>query len=67
PTSREVFVTIATASDDNSSIAVYDPSPTSTEGRLCLDCGCTKLYINWDSAGTARYIVNASCWLLGIS
>jgi hypothetical protein len=66
PARREVFVTIATASDGNSSIAVYDPSSTSTEGRLCLDCGFTKLYINWDSAGTARYIVNASCWLLGI-
>jgi hypothetical protein len=64
--SREVFVTIATATDGNSSIAVYDPSSTSTEGRLCLDCGFTKLYINWDSAGAARYIVNASCWLLGI-
>jgi hypothetical protein len=66
PASRTVVVTIATASDDNSSIAVYDPPPTSKEGRLCLDCGFTKLYINWDSAGTARYIVNASCWLLGI-
>jgi hypothetical protein len=66
PASRTIFVTIATASDGNSSIAVYDPPSTSTEGRLCLDCGFTKLYINWDSAGTARYIVNASCWLLGI-
>jgi hypothetical protein len=66
PASREVFITIATASDGNSSIAVYDPSSTSTDGRLCLDCGFTKLYINWDSAGTARYIANASCSLLGI-
>ena len=66
PASREVFVTIATASDNNSSIAVYDPPSTSTEGRLCLDCGFTKLYCNWDTPGTARYIVNASCWLLGI-
>jgi hypothetical protein len=64
--SRKVFMTIATATDGNSSIAVYDPPLTSTEGRLCLDCGFTKLYINWDSAGTARYIVNASCWLLGV-
>lgn len=64
--SREVFVTIATATDGNSSIAVYEPPSTSTDGRLCLDCGFTKLYINMDSAGTARYIVNASCWLLGI-
>ena len=66
PTSREVFITIATATDDNSTIAVYDPPSTSTEGRLCLDCGFTKLYCNWDSAGTARYIVNTSCWLLRI-
>lgn len=64
--SREVFTTIATASDGNSSIAVYDPPATSKDGRLCLDCGFTKLYINWDTAGTARYIVNTTCWLLGI-
>ncbi|UJR07113.1 hypothetical protein I4U23_011401 [Adineta vaga] len=66
--SRKVFVPIATATDGETSIAIYDPpsSSTSNEGRLCLDCGFTKLYINWDSAGTARYIVNASCWLLRI-
>ncbi|CAF4238022.1 unnamed protein product [Rotaria sp. Silwood2] len=66
PASRTKFTIIATATDGNSSIAVYDPQTTSTEGRLCLDCGFTKLYRKWDSAGTARYIVNASCWLLGI-
>jgi hypothetical protein len=65
-TSRTIFTTIATATDGNSCIAVYDPPATSKEGRLCLDCGFTKLYCNWDAAGTARYIVNASCWLLGI-
>lgn len=66
PASRTTFVTIATATDGNSSIAVYDPPSTLTEGRLCLDCGFTKLFYNWDDAGTARYIVNVSCWLLGI-
>jgi hypothetical protein len=66
PASCKVFVTIATATDGNTSIAVHDPPSTATEGRLCLDCGFTKLYCNWDAAGTARYIVNASCWLLGI-
>ncbi|CAF1687034.1 unnamed protein product, partial [Adineta ricciae] len=66
--SRKTFVPIATASDGNTCIAVYDPpaSSTSSEGRICLDCGFTKLYCNWDAAGTARYIVNASCWLLRI-
>ncbi|CAF3182975.1 unnamed protein product [Rotaria sp. Silwood2] len=66
PASRTKFTIIATATDGNSSIVVYDPPATSTEGRLCLDCDFTKLYRKWDSAGTARYIVNASCWLLGI-
>ena len=66
PASSKKFVNIATATDNNPSIAVYDPLPTLGEGRLCLDCGFTKLYINWDSAGTARYIVNTSCWLLRI-
>ncbi|CAF1091776.1 unnamed protein product [Adineta steineri] len=64
--SREIFIPIATASDGNTSIATYDPPSTSTEGRLCLDCGFTKLYANWESAGAARYIVNATCWLLRI-
>ncbi|CAF1562438.1 unnamed protein product, partial [Didymodactylos carnosus] len=66
PANRTVFVTIATATDGNSSNAAYDPPSRSTDGRLCLDCGFTKLYHNWDTAGTARYVVNASCWLLGI-
>ena len=66
PESRNTFVTLATASDHNPTVAVYNPPPISMEGRLCLDCGFTKLYINWDSAGTARYIVNACCWLLGL-
>ena len=64
--SRKALVTLATATDGNPSIAVYNPSATSSEGRLALDCGFTKLYVNWDTAGTARYIVNISCWLLGL-
>jgi hypothetical protein len=66
PASRAVLRTLATATDGNPSISVLDPSARSNEGRLCLDCGFTKLYINWDDAGTARYIVNVSCWLAGI-
>ncbi|CAF3803238.1 unnamed protein product [Rotaria sp. Silwood1] len=66
PASHTKFTIIATATDGNSSIVVYDPPATSIEGRLCLHCGFTKLYRKWDSADIARYIVNASCWLLGI-
>lgn len=32
--------------------------------RLMLEGGFTKLYINWQSAGTARYCKNAAAWLV---
>jgi hypothetical protein len=63
PKNDTSMITIATATDGNPCIAVFDPPVDSAEGRLCLDCGFTKLFINWNSAGTARFIVNVSCWL----
>ena len=65
--SKSELVTVATATDGNPCIALYDPASESSEGRLCLDCGFTKLYVNWDDAGTARYIVNVNCWLAEIT
>jgi hypothetical protein len=32
--------------------------------RLILDGGFTRLYVNWDSAGTGRYVKNAAAWLV---
>lgn len=32
--------------------------------RAILDGGFTRLYINWDTAGTARYVKNAAAWLV---
>jgi uncharacterized protein YegL len=32
--------------------------------RAILDGGFTRLYVNWDSAGTARYVKNAAAWLV---
>ncbi|UJR26207.1 hypothetical protein I4U23_007550 [Adineta vaga] len=63
PIRNQSMVTLATATDGQSCITIFDPPHGSSEGRLCLDCGFTKLFINWNSAGTARFIVNASCWL----
>lgn len=31
--------------------------------RILIDGGFTRLYVNWDSAGTDRYVVNAAGWL----
>ena len=59
--------TIATGTDGNPCIAVFDPPAGSTEGRLCLDCGFTKLFINWNPIETARYVANVSNWLAGKS
>ena len=63
PRNQTPMITVATATDGNPCIALFDPPIDSSEGRLCLDCGFTKLFINWNSAGTARFIVNVSCWL----
>ena len=55
--------TLATGTQGNTCIAVFDPPAASTEGRLCLDCGFTKLFINWNAIETARYVTNVSNWL----
>jgi hypothetical protein len=31
--------------------------------RAIMDGGFTRLYLNWDTAGTARYVKNAAAWL----
>jgi len=35
-------------------------------GRVVVDTGFTKLWVEWDSAGTERYVCNATVWLLGL-
>ena len=40
--------------------AVYDHQGK----RAILDGGFTRLYINWDTAGTARYVKNSAAWLV---
>ena len=32
--------------------------------RLIMDGGFTRLAVNWDDAGTARYVKNAASWLV---
>ena len=34
--------------------------------RLVLDTGFTRLFCNWDDAGTARYIINSCVWLVNM-
>ena len=65
-------VTIATLTDnkdltpiiygsaDNLVTAVYEKDGK----RLIIDGGFTRLYCNWDTAGTGRYVKNAAAWLV---
>lgn len=34
--------------------------------RAIVDGGFTRLYIHWDTAGTARYVKNAAAWLANV-
>lgn len=49
-------------SDGNLVTAVYEKDGK----RLILDGGFTRLYINWDTAGTGRYVKNAAAWLVNV-
>ena len=42
--------------------AYYDDN----QRRAIIDGGYTRLYCQWDSAGTDRYVVNAAAWLTNI-
>jgi len=67
-------ITIATIADNtdleplvygsanNIVMAVYNKNGN----RAIMDGGFTRLYCNWDTAGTARYVVNAATWLVNV-
>ncbi|MGJ8660929.1 MAG: hypothetical protein ACSHXL_02735 [Bacteroidota bacterium] len=66
-------ITIAKINDPNQAM---EPLIWSTDGnvvtaiyeqqgqRLIMDGGFTRLYCNWESAGTGRYVKNAAAWLV---
>ena len=56
---NEMLSPLVVGSAGNLVTAVYDHDGK----RAVLDGGFTRLYINWDTAGTARYVKNAASWL----
>ena len=56
---NDQFEPLLYGSANNLVAAVYDHDGR----RAILDGGFTRLYINWDTAGTARYVKNAGAWL----
>jgi len=58
---------LGTSSNGNPVICYADNEVLSEpRGRVVVDTGYTKNYTSWDDAGAARYIVNATIWLLGL-
>jgi len=59
---------LATSSDGHPAVSYADNESLSSNtcGRVIVDCGWTKMYCSWKEAGTARYISNATIWLLGL-
>jgi len=58
---------LATSSDGHPAICYADHEVLDANcGRVVVDTGFTKNYCSWDEAGTARYIINATVWLLGL-
>ena len=58
----EDLTPIIYGSEDNLVTAVYEKDGK----RLILDGGFTRLYVNWDTAGTGRYVKNAAAWLVNL-
>ncbi|MFL5318891.1 MAG: hypothetical protein ACJ790_04485 [Myxococcaceae bacterium] len=56
---NDVLTPIVYGSADNFVTGVYDRNGK----RAIVDGGFTRLYIHWDTAGTARYVKNAAAWL----
>lgn len=57
---HEDLMPIIYGSANNLVTAVYEKDGK----RLILDGGFTRLYKNWDTAGTGRYVKNAAAWLV---
>jgi len=65
PESDGKLTHIAKSSDGYPCISFLDSVP-GEHGRIVLDTGFTKLYCGWDDSGQARYVVNATVYLLDV-
>eukprot|EP01102_Stenamoeba_stenopodia_P015576 TRINITY_DN532_c0_g1_i1.p1 TRINITY_DN532_c0_g1~~TRINITY_DN532_c0_g1_i1.p1 ORF type:complete len:493 (+),score=129.40 TRINITY_DN532_c0_g1_i1:37-1515(+) len=68
PTTLGPLKLLATSSNGNPIICYADNEclKNDTVGRIVLDGGFTKCWYEWDTAGSARYMVNSVIWLLGL-
>lgn len=64
PESDGKLTHLATSTDGHPVISFMDSTPE--HGRVLVDNGFTKLYMSWDSAGQARYVVNGTVYLVDV-
>lgn len=57
---NQVLKPLIWSTDGNVVTALYEDQGQ----RLILDGGFTRLFYNWDTAGTGRYVKNAAAWLV---
>lgn len=57
---------VATSTDGKAVSLASNAKVPAHHGRVVVDCGFTKLFLHWDTAGTPRYVKNACVWLLGL-
>jgi hypothetical protein len=62
PASLSVLIRAST----NNPIIMYKDMDQTKAGRIVVDCGYTKMWMNWEHAGTERYFCNVAVWLLGL-
>jgi hypothetical protein len=59
---NQMLTPLIWSTDGNVVTAVLDDQ----QHRLIIDGGFTRLYCNWDTAGTGRYVKNAAAWLVNV-
>jgi hypothetical protein len=57
---NQAMTPLVWSTDGNVVTAIYEQQGQ----RLIIDGGFTRLYCNWNSAGTGRYVKNAAAWLV---
>lgn len=62
---RHGFAPLLYGSAGNLITVVRDPTPD--RGAVMIDGAFTRLYCQWDEAGSARYVCNAACFLAAMT
>ena len=60
------FEVFAMESEGNASIMVRNNDSVDTRGRMIIDTAASKLFLEFTSEGTARWISNAAVWLCNV-